>query len=729
MISLGRSSTILRGGLFGGKIVLKYLFTHWSILFGNMWAIPPFLRGAPASVGGGVFTSIFCGASLETALRWGIVPEMSVFPPKKASVPPRPQPQPFGLLVRGHRDGSLPEHQQAMQDQPVDGDKDKSSSKHPEFLFNEDVWSLSYPGQINLEVVIKAEHEAPASVGRIRDMFAEEIESCLHFLMNSPEWVANIVRVPVSSTSSPTDPKVFTFSVQRLLAEEGYAAAFRKKVSKVGLAFFEGAAAMVDASGNMAGGENGGIVDISSLVKLLRGIQSKSNPRNEATGGENGEAVGTEDAEEGTLGEEHIHGQQDDDPTSQDVDRIAALGVTSDKIRKGLRMKQRVYVPVNIRFSLLAVIRGLDIPSARAEKASGSFKPLLHAEQRHLTIGKSETMARLLASTVWLSPDAERGIWGCARKEESIHRCVYHEAKRYSEESKKYYATKDLVSAYEMAGAASIVGAELDAPTASSQSSTSDKWGSCIDSVPAMVRMSHGLAGRMKRVLECLQMLRWMFDTSSGVFGALNHVALAHTIVRHICLAIRMIIMAPQSVHLRSGCLLILRKVSELEQVLHLGSLDLRHGHRYSQISDKARRTEAMALSLPAALPLPVGMRTDKSTDTINAEAEFRRSLASPAMVVHKMPHRILQDTHNMCKVLYVSLADDVFQNFSESVKALVTRATESRENETSALAFAHEDASGYSGPHDLSRDASTIGKEMLTGSRFCHMSCYRCEA
>ncbi|CAE7568808.1 unnamed protein product, partial [Symbiodinium microadriaticum] len=271
------------------------------------------------------------------------------------------------------------------------------------------------------------------------------------------------------------------------------------------------------------------------------------------------------------------------------------------------------------------------------------------------------------------------------------------------------YAARDMVGAYEVASAASIIGSDLLEPDASLDSSSSDRWGSCALALPAMARMSHGIAGRMKRISECLTMMRWMFDASSEVFGALNHVALAQTIVRHICLSLRMVVMAPQSVHMRSGCFLVLRKLSELEQVLNLGRLDLRNGHRYSQLIDKRIRKAAMTHSLPSNLPRPlVNTLSDNSTEDVDAEAEFRKSLSSPAVVVEKRPQRILQDLQNMCKYLYIALADDVYQNFRQDVKALVVPSNPFTENGLSEVAKVHGDLALYSRQDDfVSRDPS----------------------
>lgn len=664
VVSLGRHGKILKGGLVGGKNILSYLFTNWKIIYGNMWAVPPFVSRSPPSLGNGISTSIYCGMSLETALRWGILPETSLFPTETISPPPPPPPQPFGRLVRGRDASEILEqvmHDNFTEDE-IDGNKPSTL-----FVVNEDIWSLSYPGELSLEVVIKAEHEVPASVTYIREMFAEEIEECLNYLRTSPDWIAHTVQVPISSSSSPRDSKVFSFSVQRILNDSNYAAAFRKRVGKVGLAYVEGAVAMVDTSGNSAGGKDGGSVDFAALMSLLRGQHSTSG-----SGGGNDE----DDGDDG----EYIDGRVDDDPTVQDLPRIASFHVTAGKVRKGLRMKTKVYVPIKLRFSLLARIRGMDVPSAATEKATDTFKPLLSEEKKKMTIGKSETIARLLASTVWLSPDAERGIWGCALTESSVDKCFAHEANRFSRESEMAFASRDIVTAYELAGIAAIVGApsvaENSVPVVSSNAS--GLIDSCMDALPAMVRMSHSMAGKMKRALECIHMVRWMFNGKNEFAGALNHLVLAHTIVRHICLSVRMIVMAPQSVRLRSGCVLLLRKISALEQMLNLGRLDLRNGHRYT-FSKSKKKNRTTDYSLPSELPVPVDTGANSSFTNsssvpaeVNPEAEFRKSMASPVVVVDKAPQRILQEIENICTYLYEALAHDLFQNFRDEVKSLV---------------------------------------------------------
>jgi hypothetical protein len=700
VVTLGRHGKVLKGGLVGGRNILMYLFTNWKTLYGNMWAVPPFLSRAPPSIGSGITTSIYCGASLETAMRWGIVPETSLFPAEATCPPPSIPHQPFALLVRGRGKSEFLE--MPMYDPVVD--EEVGQNKASAFVVNEDIWSLSYPGELSLEVVIKAEHEVPLSVTHIREMFVVEIEECLRYLTTSPDWIARTVHVPISSSASPRDKKVFSFSVQRLLDDDNYSASFRKRAMKVGIAYVEGAVAMTDTSGNEAGGKDGGAVDFSGLMTLLRAVYSKSER------GDDGAKEGLDDGEEDRG---YIDGQVDDDPTMQDLPRVASYHAASTKVRKGLRMKNKVYVPIKLRFSLLARIRGMDVPSAAAEKATDTFTPFLSEEKKKLTIGKSETVARLLASTVWLSPDAERGIWGCAMKAESVRRCFAHEASRFTQESGRCFESRDIVTAYEMAGAAAIVGADFDGENASfGAPRVSALIDNTIDAVPAMVRMSHSLAGRMKRALECIRMVRWMFQGKKEFSGALNHMVLAQTIVRHICLAVRMIVMAPQSVRLRSGCVLLLRKISALEKLLNLGRLDLRNGHRYTNPTGKNNRSTT-DYSLPVGLPAPFVTNTSGSSTAaeVNAEAEFRKSMASPAVVVDKVPQKILQEIENICVYLYESLAHDVFQNFRADVKALVLLPAG---GDLQASALAHSKA-GETDDISLSAVSSSIGKDVTS--------------
>ena len=478
-IPMGLYKEKLRGGLVGLPTVVDFLFTNWKVVFANMWSIPPIIPNAPRSTANGVAMNIFCGLSVETALRWGLV-ETSVFPIRTEPTTPKSVAQPFIHLVKE----TAKERQLRMQtlQQKASDQAGKKNRNNRQFMLpNTDLWAVSYPGKSYLEVVYKATHDVPSQVPVIRDMFAKQVQDCFRQLTKSSAWRVHHIRVPVSGlVNGVVTAREVKFSASRLSVDPEYMATMASRVAKAGVVYIDAAGVCNDASGDAAGGSHGGMMRFDDLVTVLSGQGSQYTGDNEQYGGDSAMVI-------------------EQDPTRSDVERLVVGSTLSNAVGQALRKqgKTSIYLPISIHFSLLASIRGLSVPSA----ASDSVEPvadLLATERLPLSIGDADVVSRLLCSTVWGSRQAGDELWSCARQSESRQNCILYEAESHLETARVHYRTQNLVSAYEQLGVASIIGSDYTA----NRSSTVGKepppspWGKPFEVVPAMLRMRYSLAGR-----------------------------------------------------------------------------------------------------------------------------------------------------------------------------------------------------------------------------------------
>jgi hypothetical protein len=234
----------------------------------------------------------------------------------------------------------------------------------------------------------------------------------------------------------------------------------------------------------------------------------------------------------------------------------------------------------------------------------------------------------------------------------------------------------------------------------------------------------------MQRLIDCVDMVRWILssaaESSGGVgvsdgFNSLDYTALAMTLTRHVNLTLRMIIMAPQCVHLRGGCFLLLRRILQLENTLCLGRLPLTAGHLYVHSGgdrgnrvDKGTLNKSSRFSMSGKLSLsirnldiadtksetkgvPVSQLTnDLPTPLLDLEemqeleqddlevdslGKFRRAFAAQKTNTEDADgaFQLLTDISNMSHILLQALATDVHSNVHASIHDLLTYSTSHR--------------------------------------------------
>ena len=80
---------------------------------------------------------------------------------------------------------------------------------------------------------------------------------------------------------------------------------------------------------------------------------------------------------------------------------------------------------------------------------------------------------------------------------------------------------------------------------------------------------AQSLAFKLSHVIDCITIAKLILQSDRL---ARDMRALMVTISKHICSALRHALLAPQAVHFRSGCGLILRQLQALETILHLNT-------------------------------------------------------------------------------------------------------------------------------------------------------------
>jgi len=747
-IPLGRYKDKLHGGLVGLPGVIDFLFTNWKVVYANMWSIPPIIANAPRSTANGVAMTAFCGVAVETALRWGLV-ETSVFPIRSEPKSPKPAAQPFIHLVREtdkERQARLQTLLQSAKEKDKSSAENRDRSRRPLMLPNTDLWAVTYPGKSYLEVVYKATHDVPTQVPIIRTMFAKQVEECFRQLTKSPAWRVQQIRVPVSGqVNGVITTREVKFSASRLAVDPAYVATMASRIAKAGVVFMDAAGVVNDASGEKAGGSHGGIMSFEDLMTVLSG-QGSLYADDDAAG------VSRPPGGEAAM-------VIDRDPTRSDVERLVEGSNVSNSVARVARQQgaASIYVPISIHFSLLASIRGISVPSSDTKKKE-PLADLLAAEKAALTIGEPAVVSRLLCSTVWASREAGDEVWSCARQVESRQNCVLYEAESHLETARVHGRAHNLVSAYEQLGVAALIGGDYNAAQDDEAvQEVESPWGKCFEVVPAMLRMRCSLAGKLQRLIDCVDMVRWILSSAAeagrgvGVsdgFSSLDYTALATTLTRHVNLTLRLIVMAPQCTHLRGGCFLLLRRILQLEEILRLGRLPLTAGHLYVQSggyrdiaigkSDlkKSRRfsmsgkfstsgsnlnTSSKSLDtssapqvepisqLPGELPIPLmdlGELQELKQENLDIDplGMFRRAFAAQKKSGDEESvgaYQLLTDISNMSHVLMQALATDVHRNESARIHDLLLFSSQHR--------ILHPDGQQHTCPPDAEEVAPAL--------------------
>jgi hypothetical protein len=320
-----------------------------------------------------------------------------------------------------------------------------------------------------------------------------------------------------------------------------------------------------------------------------------------------------------------------------DSERITPQGTVSHDCRTQSASDSRFYVPVILRFSLLSYYRGLEL-----SKTDSTSQNILRHEDKQPIICNESSLPRLLISTVWLSHSSTSEVWSCVSKEETIDNCVFYECNRRLKMSRDLYAHGNLVDAYEQLALSGLIGSPKYAISPHDMPFTLSSY----------IRMKHSLAGKLDKVIKCMEMLIWMLSESSSESSTtLNLAGLANTLMRHVALPLRLIILNDQEVHLRSGCLLILQKLEDLEKYLCL-----------PRIAISAVDTSMFDI--------------EKNSNLFTAEVEikFRRALGLNGKFLANIPVMNLRELCDYAKCILYGLQSDIHQNIPLCVRDMLAK-------------------------------------------------------
>jgi hypothetical protein len=193
-----------------------------------------------------------------------------------------------------------------------------------------------------------------------------------------------------------------------------------------------------------------------------------------------------------------------------------------------------------------------------------TFSHILGHQSTPLGIGSDHAVARLLASTLWVSAEAARSVWGCARDGEA--QALLHEATQRHAAFHRCMAVGHVASAYSHAHCCALLSQNYQLAV-------------------SVNRAYNSAAVKFKRLVASLVVCRDML-TSSNVSFDTN--ALGMTIARHICLGFRYVLMSPQIAHFRGGCAYLLKGVKRIEKLLNLTPIRLeRNGDPHYWLPDR----------------------------------------------------------------------------------------------------------------------------------------------
>lgn len=226
------------------------------------------------------------------------------------------------------------------------------------------------------------------------------------------------------------------------------------------------------------------------------------------------------------------------------------------------------YVPCRIRFTLLAQLNprmswGVSVlksarstpgnPSSRANPnvPADRYSSIIGHQANPLTVGSDHAIARLVSSTLWLSTEAARTVWLCAKDGEA--QCLYHEAHQRHRAYHRCMGQGQRCQAYEHVLVNGILTQNYRLVT-------------------SVNRAYNSIAFKFKRLIDCMDLCRTALLSDNTTYD-IN--ALGMTIARYIVLGFRYLLTSPQVAHLRGGCAYLLKGIKRIESLLQLAPIGI----------------------------------------------------------------------------------------------------------------------------------------------------------
>ena len=516
-------------------------------IFKLVWSIPPLLASPPPSPQG-VKLEVCSGMSVATAIGWGWNWNHSDSRYKIVDAcieEEAPPPEDGSWFSFGKEPAPPPK--------PV---VDTSAPPQSSFFTSpyNDLGCLDYPGELELEVVYSASYSHPDLVPALRSMFGKEVMKCCKMLCKQPQW--RLFDMVVSERKYPISYVATTDS-------EAMASAMLKALTKHGTGTLYGAVALPDLITENILGEKVSADDINdeesilrkqewnrannqrlvSLDKILNVLRSVSEERQNASVEVTdpcGDDLGRIMSDSSGMAPTPVQRVQEDSAAAA-VMKDTGLGSTA------VPPAVRCYVPFKISLSLI----GTCTQSVKVTKKA-MLKKRTHVGNLTVggqTAGERGTFARLLTSTVWFSTVAAHSIWDGLKVynykgREDTKASDFDADLLFNTEATRQWQLfrrlerEDVVAAYRHAAVYVLV---VNQPQYAS----------------ALCRMLNSLPAQLHKTMACINLTRQILSRDS--FTSVNQRSLGHTIVRHICLALRLVVTSPRCVHLVGGGYLVLK--------------------------------------------------------------------------------------------------------------------------------------------------------------------------
>ena len=637
----------ISGAVFGPNRVLTGLGYRVQDIFVRSWIIPPIFSRMPQSPSS-VTLHTYSGLTVTSGLQLGIPNYLTAMEDSKE--------QAFLVAVQEAKDAAGGK---------LMGKAYKRNEEALSYVKTPRMVGIEYPvTPLEIEVVLKYDCDFAAAESRARKSFGMEISKCVHFMASCAEWrVSNIAvaqkagDTTCESDGCPRSTGKLVFTGQQIIEYRDYDTSMQAAASKFGFVSLECAVAMPEpkAAGSIAKKKE------TEMKSSLDDDNPDHAPPRAVDEDVDDEMLGddiislqmlTQALEKvvHTASEEESNGNSFYDPCVNDRQRICGgSGTVNDILQEYIQRRgfTKAFIPCRINFTMLITIP-LQTGAGKEPENTGDSDDdsLPHQREKvqqnkrqggrsllntvsdvkvqklgNLSIG-NEHLPRLLASTIWLSPHAAKGIWGCVQKSGEVETCYkveFMKRKRFLDELRRNHL---FAHAFEHRKVMSLLSTDYKTLVQCTRSNTS-------------------LAITFCKTVEIIHMCGNLLE--SGDVATLDVSSFRATMVKYVCCGLRLSILNPQCVHLRGGCHILLGNISRLEALLKLVPQPVKITKPVTVLSDRTHRITGQVVT-----------NQEKSWD----ENELRKALGQPQIV--KEASKLLHEMEARCKILLEALSLDV---------------------------------------------------------------------
>jgi len=615
----GKMLKYISGGVFAPNRLLTCLGYKVQDIFVQTYSLPALFNSLPAAPSG-MSLQTYCGLTFGTALHWGMSNHLTAIDEGKEEA--------YTEAIRMETDHAA--GNRLLLSQLL------ANKEALKYVKTSTVVALDYPpAPLELEVALRYNCEFLAAEPRARKSFGAEVSKCIHFLAGGTDWRVTSIAVAhaAGATTSGDDglphPKRLVFTRQQVIEDRDYDASMQMAAGKFGFVSVDCAVAIPEPKqppkeGPAATGKPSPVITLALLTQAFEKVIQRF------------------DSED----------KQGYDPCGNDRQRTCASDNSVNSILQEhiLRKKNypRAFVPCRINFSFLSSTpvditkkkkdlqlqldddsdngsmdsRRQEMRQRRRAEAAARQK---EAEKLGILSTGNEHLARLVASTIWLSPNSAKGIWGCVQKPGEVQRC-------YDMEFRAHMRTRDILRSRNL-----CVDAIAHHKVACALSLKYDNFVHCT-------RMNTALAVTFQKTFLMLRMSRAILQDREVT--TLDVGSFRTTLVKYVCLGLRMGLLSPQCVHLRSGVHQILDLVLQLEGLLKLVPLPIKI----------TKPTIVLAEGGTEKFRITGAITTDQEASW--DETELRKVLGQPTTV--SQATSLLVNLERKCAVLLEALARDV---------------------------------------------------------------------